>query len=160
MLENQRHLFRLDDDISFLNGAYMSPQLISVEKAGIDAVKKLAKPYLFSTHDFFDSVSEVKQSFAQLIHSSHADRIAFIPSVSYGIATVANNIKLGAGDEILVLKDQFPSNFYSWKRKADEVGAVINIVDGPTGEHRGEGWNDNILNAISTKTYFYNLNIH
>ena len=152
MMDSQRHLFDLDDDIYFLNGAYMSPQLLSVEKAGVEAIRKLSKPYLFSTQDFFDSVSKVKHSFARLIHSDQPERVAYIPSVSYGIATVANNIQLEPGDEIIVLKDQFPSNYYSWKSKANEAGANIIVVDGTDGETRGHDWTQKIVEAINPKT--------
>lgn len=152
MIANQKHLFRLDDDVTFLNGAYMSPQLISVEQAGIEAINNLSKPYLFSTNDFFDIVKELKSSFAKLIHCEDPNQVAFMPSVSYGIATVANNISLQKGDEIIILKDQFPSNYYSWKRLADKHDAVIKIIDGSLGKDRAKDWNSNILQAINSKT--------
>ena len=152
MLDNQKHLFRLDDEYCFLNGAYMSPQLISVEEKGLEAIKKMSKPYQLSTNDFFEIVEDAKSNFAKIIHADYSDSIAFIPSASYGIATVANNIDFSRGDEIIILKDQFPSNYYSWKRKADETGAIIKIVDGSEGARRGKDWNENVLNAINDNT--------
>jgi len=152
MLDNQKHLFRLDGEYCFLNGAYMSPQLISVEEKGLEAIGKMSKPYQLSTDDFFEIVEDAKSNFAKIIHANSSDSIAFIPSASYGIATVANNINFSKGDEMVILKDQFPSNYYSWKRKADESSAIIKIVDGSEGSRRGKDWNENILNAINENT--------
>ena len=54
--------------------------------------------------------------------------IAIVPSAGYGIAVAANNLAIESGEIILVLDDQFPSNFYSWQRLARRSGAEIHVV--------------------------------
>jgi len=93
----QKNLFQLDEDCIFLNGAYMSPQLKSVESAGLHAVRYKNTPNRFTTDDFFNPVEDVKQAFAQLVNINDAQRIAIVPSVSYGMATVAKNVNITAG---------------------------------------------------------------
>ncbi|MBW1298517.1 hypothetical protein [Aquimarina litoralis] len=57
-MQNQQHLFDLSEEIIYLNGAYMSPQLKSVTEIGISAVQRKAQPYQILPEDFF-SLREV-----------------------------------------------------------------------------------------------------
>lgn len=153
MLENQKDKFSLQKDVTYFNTAYMSPLLKSVEKAGIEALKQKSKPHTILPNDFFEPVTNLKKVYASLIDTKEFNRIACIPSVSYGIATVTNNIKLNSGDEILVVEDQFPSNYYSWKKLAETHNAVLKIIKKPkSGENKAKRWNENILEAITSKT--------
>jgi selenocysteine lyase/cysteine desulfurase len=85
-----------------------------------------------------------------------------MPSVSYGIATAANNISLQKDEKILIVGEQFPSNYYTWEKVARKQGAKIVIVESPsTLENRGKIWNERILEAIDSKTKVVTLgNIH
>ncbi|MEL7220704.1 MAG: aminotransferase class V-fold PLP-dependent enzyme [Bacteroidota bacterium] len=152
MLNCQKDLFQLDKQACFLNCAYMSPQLKSVEAAGAHALTRKNKPQLVKPEHFFEELQGVKRNFAKIIHTPEPDRIAFIPSVSYGIATVAKNLPLKAGQEIILPVDQFPSNYYSWKRLADERGATLKVVGVEEGPNKGKRWNAAILDAIDSQT--------
>ncbi|MEL6658219.1 MAG: aminotransferase class V-fold PLP-dependent enzyme [Bacteroidota bacterium] len=152
MLKCQKDLFQLDETVTFLNCAYMSPQLKSVEAAGRHALARKNKPNTISVEDFFTTISSVKQEYARLINAEEAGRMAIIPSVSYGIATVAKNLPLQAGQEIVMPVDQFPSNYYAWERLARENNASLRIVEVPDGPDKGLRWNQAILNAITDKT--------
>jgi selenocysteine lyase/cysteine desulfurase len=162
ILQNQKQLFNFPKEITYLNIASQSPSFKSVEKAGVDAVLKKSQPYKITGPDYFEPVIQLKKLFAQLIEVDDYNRIAMIPSVSYGIATVANNIKLNAGDEILLIDEQFPSNFYSWEKLAKKYNATIKFVKQPTTKiDRGQQWNAAILKAINKKTALVAMgNIH
>ncbi len=97
-----------------------------------------------------------------MIDAEDYNRIANIPSASYGLATAANNINLKKDDEILLVESQFPSNYYIWEKLANKFKAKLNIVSMPkTTENRGKKWNEAILNSISNKTAVVTLgNIH
>ena len=93
-----------------------------------------------------------KKDFANLIHAS-ADAISIIPAVSYGMATVAKNLHLTQGQEIIVVDEQFPSNVYPWMRLAKESGCSLRIVSAPEVDvARGQTWNEQILEAIHPNT--------
>ncbi|OIP49618.1 MAG: aminotransferase class V [Flavobacteriaceae bacterium CG2_30_34_30] len=153
MLKTQKDLFCLEDNITYLNGAYMAPQLQSVQQVGIENLQKKAKPYLISEQDFFSEKLVLKKRFAQLIDAEDYQSTAIIPSVSYGIAIVAKNIPFQKGDEILVLEEQFPSNYYTWKALEKEKGVNVIVIKTPTTTlGRGKRWNEAILEAITSKT--------
>lgn len=151
-LTNQSHLFNLDSDVHYLNCAYMSPLLKSVEKIGHEMVSLKCRPYEISIDDFFGMMEKTKVAFAQLINATEVGRVAIIPSVSYGIANVTKNIDLQKGENIVMPAEQFPSNYYSWKRLADEKGGQIKIIEAPNAENRTAAWNTAILEAISNST--------
>ncbi|WP_347173733.1 aminotransferase class V-fold PLP-dependent enzyme [Polaribacter uvawellassae] len=161
-LQDQKHLFNIPEGIHYLNTASLSASFKSIEEAGVKAIKEKSKPYLIPVTDFFDPVIKLKKLFAQLINADDYNRIANIPSVSYGLSTVANNIKLNKGDEIVLIEEQFPSNYYVWEKLAEKYEAIIKIVKQPkTKENKGKLWNEAILNTINYKTAFIALgNIH
>ena len=152
MINNQRYLFNLPEHISYLNNASMSPSLKAATLAGYEAIIKKETPYLITTKDFFEDSKTVKQLFSTLISCDDPERIAIIPSVSYGISCVTNNIVLNEGDEIILLENQFPSNVYAWKLLAKRYNAKIVTVKKPNTDTSGKDWNEAIINAINKRT--------
>ena len=152
-MQHRKHFFDLSDDITYLNGAYMSPQLKSITQIGLEAVQLKSRPNEIMPEDFFKQREILKQRFAQLIEAPDYKNTAIIPSVSYGLANAANNISIQKGDEILVVDEQFPSNVYIWKEVAQKNGASIKVISPPkTYKKRGKQWNQLILDAITEKT--------
>ncbi len=162
MLSNQRSKFSLPKGIRYLNGAYMSPLLKSVEKAGVRGLRQKRNPALVSQQDFFTDSELLRQEYAKLIHVNDPKKIVIIPSVSYGMANVAKNLALQSGDEIVVAGEQFPSNFYPWQSLCGERKANLKIVTAPAVlQHRGKQWNEKILEAITPKTKMVAIgNVH
>lgn len=153
MLSCKSARFSLPRKITYLNCAYMAPLLKTVEKAGVRGVRRKRNPVAISPDDFFTDSRLLREAFAQLIHADDANRVAIIPSASYGIASVANNVRLSKGDEVLVAAEQFPSNYYIWQTRCDESGATLKVVSpGLDGPGRGERWNTAFLEQITPKT--------
>ncbi|EDP69983.1 Aminotransferase, class V [Flavobacteriales bacterium ALC-1] len=157
-LKNQKHLFDIQDDVTYLNIASQSPTFKATYNAGLEGLKQKSQPYTIKTSDYFEPVIELKKLFSNLVNAEHYNRIALIPSVSYGMATVANNIVLNEGDEVLVIDEQFPSNMYSWQKLAKTYNATIKVIEAPDTVKQ---WNEDILNAIHEKTALVAMgNIH
>lgn len=159
MLDCQKDLFQLPSDLIYLNGAYMSPNLKAVEQAGIIGLKQKSIPSTIPSTQFFEPVKQVKESFSQLISADDYNRISIIPSVSYGMAIAAKNANLEAGDQVLMIEEQFPSNYYCWDFEAKRHDAHITIVAAPNSKSRGEDWNAHLLEAITPKTKVVTLPI-
>lgn len=157
----QKDLFLLPEDHHYLNCSYLSPLLRSVEKAGIAGIQGKARPWEVTPDRFFEDSEKVRLLFADLIHAEDPQQVAIMPSVSYGMGTVVNNLPQAPGKEIVIAGEQFPSNVYPWKSFADRTGIKIRRIDPPSGKHRGSEWNRQILDAISPKTLLVALgNVH
>lgn len=156
-LQNQKHLFDIPEDTTYLNIASQSPAFKAIYEAGLEGLKQKNRPYTILGSDYFEPVVALKKLFAELVDVSNPNRIATIPSVSYGIATVTNNISLNEGDEILVIDEQFPSNIYSWQKLAETYKATIKTIS----QTKDEQWNTTILDAITDETAVVAMgNIH
>jgi len=116
-------------------------------------VDQKATPFRIVKDDFFAPTEKLRSLFAQLIHAPDPKRVAIIPSASYGLATVARNIRLQKGQNIVMVEEQFPSNVYTWKRLAQEQTVQLKIVNAPQeDDQRGAMWNKRILEAIDEQT--------
>lgn len=145
--------FDLDPKVTYLNCAYMSPLMHSVEQAGIEGIKRKRRPNYVSGTDFFTESEILRKEYSKLINSSEPNRSVIIPSVSYGMANVAKNLSLTSKDNIIVVGEQFPSNVYPWMEVASKSGATIKTIAVPDNlSNKGEQWNADILNAIDEQT--------
>lgn len=162
MIKNQSAKFSLPKAATYLNCAYMSPVLKSVEKAGIKAIATKRNPALVSAADFFTNTELLRKEFATLIHAKDPKRIVVVPSVSYGMANVIHNLNVNSTENIIVAAEQFPSNYYPWHRLSQETGVKIKIIQPPSNlVNRGKGWNERLLEAIDSNTRVVALgNVH
>ncbi len=152
MLSLQRSKFTLPPSGTYLNCAYMSPLLKTVEKAGLKGMLKKRNPQLISPADFFTDTEVLRREYAKLIHVNDPNRIVAIPSVSYGMATVVNNIRISKKENVVVAEEQFPSNYYPWRKLCSDNRAEVKVVIAPDTEMRGKVWNERILEAIDQNT--------
>lgn len=145
----QKRQFDMANDVAYLNCAYMSPMLVSAQNAGISGLKRKCEPWKMGVEMFFDECEQLRALVGTLIRCS-ADHIAITPSASYGIAVAAANLapRLAHGDNILVLGEQFPSNYYVWRELAKQKGAGLSVVPVP----KDGNWTQAILNHIDNKT--------
>src|SRR5208282_5869590 len=121
MLPNQRHLFDIPDDVAYLNCAYISPLMKTAIEAGNAGLARKAQPWQITPDQFFTGAEEFRTVAARLLDGS-SDCIAIVSSASYGIETAARNLPVKKGQSVLVLEEQFPSNYYPWQRRAEEAG--------------------------------------
>ena len=130
-IPSQRLLFDVPRDVAYFNCAYSSPQLNAArERLLANAVKK-SHPWTRTAADFFTDAESLRQVAASAL-GGEPDGYAIIPSASYGVSTAARAVQptLSAGDRIVVLDEEFPSNYYPWQRVAAESRAVIDVVTG------------------------------
>jgi selenocysteine lyase/cysteine desulfurase len=144
MIPCQRHLFDIPDDVAYLNCAYMSPLMKPALEAGTAGLARKAHPWQITPDQFFTGSEEFRTTAARLLDCS-ADCIAIVPSASYGIATAARNLPVRKGQSILVLAEQFPSNYYPWQRLAEKTGAALKVVAWP----EDHDWTAAVLNSLT-----------
>ena len=145
--------FIIECNKTYLNCAYMSPILESVEEAGIKGLKLKRAPHNILPEDFFTDVSALKKAYAKLINLDEPQRIAISSSVSYGLANITNNIKLKASNHVILIGDQFPSNVYPWMELTKKYKSNLKFINKPNLEkNAGKVWNEKILNSINNQT--------
>ena len=147
LLPSQRHLFDIPDDIAYFNCATSSPQLNESQRRLHAGVRSKSHPWERTTQSFFDDAETIRGLSAE-IFGGDADGYAVVPAASYGLSTAARAVEphLKAGDRILVIADEFPSIVLSWRRTAQETGAILVTV--PTPEDGN--WTQAILGFIDT----------
>lgn len=138
--------------MTYLNGAYMSPLPAVVEEAGIRAISGKRNPISITPDRFFEGPEEAKKLFGALVNAP-AEQVAIVPSVSYGLANAVQNLPLEGKDHVLIVGEEFPSDYYAFHRLYPDHGISLIPVTAPsTGDGRGESWNNALITAIRPGT--------
>ena len=143
----QRHLFDLPDDVAYLRCAASAPQPKAVRAAAEAAIAARSQPWTAGKLADPDAVERLRSGFARLIGAA-ADDVAIVPAASYGLSVAAANLPLKAGQRILTLEAQFPSNVYPWRVAAAEHEAALVTVARP----EDGDWTPAVLAAIDEAT--------
>lgn len=130
----------------------MGPLSRATQQAGMAGVLRKADPSQISATDFYDESNKARALFARLINAPDPNRIAIIPSASYGIATAARNLPCSPGQNIVITAEQFPSNVYAWRKLAHARRAQLRTVQALSVRYRGSAWNEALLEAIDEHT--------
>ena len=150
----QKHLFQIPDGIHYLNCAYMSPLLKSVEEKGIEGMRMKRNPIAIKPVDFFTGLVGVREKFGKMVNCPPA-QVAYMPSVSYGMNSIIKNIPFEKGQHALTISEEFPSCYYTAQRWCKSHGADLRVVarkeDIP---EKAKDWNSRILEAIGNETAF------
>lgn len=157
-LECQKALFALPEGETWLNNAYMGAMPRAVLEAGHRAVDLRALPAAITPADFFAPAERVRGLCAALVQAD-PERVALVPTAAAGMAVVAANLSPRAGQNVVMLGDQFPSNVYPWRRWREQ-GVAMRSVAAPAGDARDPGswrrrcqaWHDALEAAIDHDT--------
>ena len=128
----------------YLDCASQAPRLRAVQAAAraVQAASDSAWQRGAVSHAV--STESVRAQAAQLFDGD-VDALALVPSASYGIATAARNLPLAAGEAVLVLDGQFPSNLLAWQQRCSESDArMVGVCRQP-----GQDWTSAVLDALS-----------
>jgi selenocysteine lyase/cysteine desulfurase len=151
-LSCQRAAFSLPSDIHYLNCAYLGPLPRVVQDAGVAGVARKSNPTTIVPSDFFADSEVARRLFARLIGAGDSGRIALIPAVSYGVATVVRNTPLAKGQNLVFIGEEFPSDVYAWRKAAAKAGATVRMIASQAGTSTGKQWNARVLEAIDRDT--------
>lgn len=127
-LSTYRKLFPIAENHAFLNHAAISPYNQRVTEAIQRHTDQLQRiPFDLVFNDFFRLMDEFKAHAAALINAARPDELVAMPNVATGINTAAQSLPLRAGDNILVLDGDYPSNIYPWLNLASQ-GVLVKWV--------------------------------
>jgi selenocysteine lyase/cysteine desulfurase len=143
MLASQRALFEIPRDICYLNSASYSPLPRRTLEAGRAAVGRKGTPWTLEASFAHQQHERARTAAARLIHAEPAD-VALIPSISYGVATVAKFLKIERGTRVLVLEDDHSSPVLEWHIRAEAQGFAVETIRRPD----DGDWTSAVLAAI------------
>jgi selenocysteine lyase/cysteine desulfurase len=146
MLTSQRALFDIPREVCFLNAASYSPLPRAAVEAGRIGAARKGQPWLID-NAFALAQYERARSAAAAIINADANDIALTPSISYGVATAAKNLKVPAGARVLVLQDDHSSPVLEWHQRAAAGGFTLDTVAKPS-DH---DWTAAVLAALERR---------
>jgi cysteine desulfurase/selenocysteine lyase len=110
-----RDQFPVTDRLVYLNHAAVTPLC----RRAAEAMQHLAQDALdFGSEHYskwMETYEGLRASTARLINAASAE-IAIVKNTSEGIATIATGIAWERGDIVVAFAEEFPANFYPWKR--------------------------------------------
>jgi selenocysteine lyase/cysteine desulfurase len=126
-LGSQRHLFEVPEDVAYFNTTNMSPLLRAVREAGESGVARRMAPWLAAA-DWFGDVERLRRDYAGILCTGCG--VALIRATSYGLAVAARNVPVPVtpGDQIVVLADEYPANYYTWRRFCLRTGSELVVA--------------------------------
>lgn len=110
----------------FLNAAYIAPTPTSVMEAGcVFARAKGTAPIPLG--DMLQKTEEVRAQYARLVNA-HPDEIAFLSATSEGENVVANSLRPGRGDNVVIDELHYESEFVLYSQLAKATGVELRIA--------------------------------
>jgi len=111
----------------WLNCAHQGPLPRVAAAAAEEAIAWKRAPYHMTTERFSGVPQSLKQALGRLINAP-ADEIILGNSASYGLHLLANGVRWQAGDEALLMKDDFPSDILPWLTLR-ERGVTVRFIE-------------------------------
>jgi selenocysteine lyase/cysteine desulfurase len=126
MNESIRSLFIALQNYTYLNSASVSPLPSTAVNAVIDQMMDVASHGSLNYPQWLRHKESARSLLAGMMNVQ-PEQIAFTRNTSDGIATVANGLAWRQGDNIVSFENEFPANFYPWRRIRDEYGVELRM---------------------------------
>jgi cysteine desulfurase/selenocysteine lyase len=113
--ERYRDQFPVTEDLVYLNHAAVSPLCRPAAEAMMHLADDAMRFGSLHYDQWLAAYEGTRTAAAQLI-GAHRDEIALVKNTSEGLATVALGVDWHPGDRIVGFMEEFPANFFPWKR--------------------------------------------
>lgn len=127
MNEQIRSLFPALQRYAYLNSASVSPMPTSAVAAINEQLGDVSKHGSLHYLDWIATKNRARDLLAVMLHV-RPDQLAFLRNTSDGFASIANGIDWAEGDNIVSFQNEFPANFYPWRRIRDEYGVELRLA--------------------------------
>ncbi len=78
------------------------------------------------------------------------DNISFIRNCAEGLCMIAHGFPFRAGDEIILYRYEYPSNYHAWKLQ-EQRGVTLKFIEGTTRNGKPERWSIDELKQLITE---------
>lgn len=144
--------FRLDPTIAYLNhGSFGAcpDQVVAAQQGHRDRIE--ADAMQFYLYDLWPMVDRSREALGKLIHAQTRD-IVFVNNATTAVATVLHNIKLEAGDEMIVTNFEYPACVNNMQFVADRCGAKVVVAELPWVGMDEDSVVDAIVSKVTART--------
>lgn len=147
MNEQIRALFLAAQHYTYLNSAALSPMPATAVKAVISHLVDVAGGGTLGYQNWIDTKDRARALVAELM-SVRSDQVAFTRNTSDGFSSIAAGLDWKPGDNIVSFENEFPANFYPWRRVRDDHGVELRLC----GERDGRIDLDEFISLIDSNT--------
>jgi selenocysteine lyase/cysteine desulfurase len=132
-MNNTQNPFALSDDLIYLNHAAVSPWPLctaeTVKRFAEENARLGASNYL----QWMDTERQLRDNLAWLINAPSVDDIAIQKSTSEALSAIAHGLDWQAGQNVVFLKQEFPSNRVVWQ-SLEHYGVTARMIDPGPGQ--------------------------
>lgn len=126
MKDSIRSLFPAANKYTYLNSAAVSPISTTTVEAVNSQLNDVAANGSINYLEWIATKNRARGLIAEMLNVG-AEQIAFMRNTSDGFASVANGLSWKKGDNIVSFENEFPANFYPWRRVRDEFGVEFRL---------------------------------
>lgn len=147
-----RKQFPLRDGLVYLNAANVCPASLPVLDRHQHFLRDFEADPSFQNRAKFGPIREKVRARTAQFFGVIADEIAFTRNTSEASNTIVHGLNLKAGDEVVLVEDNHPSNLDSWKNQAKRIGFTIRLVPATQLIDSSEALADKVEAALTSKT--------
>ena len=122
-----RSLFRATQKYTYLNSAAVSPIPTTAVDAVCSQLEDVASNGAANYLEWVATKNRARALVAGMLNVA-PENIAFMRNTSDGFAAVASGMEWNTGDNIVSFENEFPANFYPWRRVRDRYGVELRLA--------------------------------
>lgn len=115
-------------DRAFFNHAAEAPLPLRTRRVLAEYIRKKGDPSVFKVKDYFDLPQRTRQAVASLLKVGVKD-VSLASCVTYAVNLAAQGLPLKEGDEVILVRGQFPANVYPWLQVEKTRGIKIRWIE-------------------------------
>ncbi|HKX83416.1 MAG TPA: aminotransferase class V-fold PLP-dependent enzyme [Pyrinomonadaceae bacterium] len=142
-----RSLFPAAEKYTYLNSAAVSPLPTTAVNAVLSQLRDVSEHGALHYTDWIATKNRARALIAGMLNVG-AQQVAFMRNTSDGFASVAAGLKWRKDDNIVSFAEEFPANYYAWRRVRDEFGVELRLCP----ERNGRIDLDEFIGLIDTNT--------
>jgi selenocysteine lyase/cysteine desulfurase len=147
-----REQFLMPPDLGVMNAANLCPSSAPVLEAVYRSTKDMDGDPSFDNRQKMGAGKEATRRLVAQFLGVTPEEIVLTRNTSEANNMVSSGLDLGAGDEVVILADNHPSNNGAWLQKAKRFGYSVSVVPQPNPHPGPEYYIETVKKAITPRT--------
>jgi cysteine desulfurase / selenocysteine lyase len=142
-----RALFPVTERFTYLNHAAVSPPPAATVAAVQNQLKDVSENGSVNFRRWIATKERTRTLLATML-GARPEQVAFMRNTSDGLSTVANGLRWQPGENLVTVRNEFPSNIYPWLRLREAFGVEVRMAE----ERDGRIDLNELIGLIDAKT--------